>query len=258
MRVMSWNVWWRFGGAWREREAGIVGTVRDVRPDVLGLCETWAGDGTTQPRLLADRLGGFDAAFTPTSLPPVPHPPEEPSQAGVQMGVGLVSRWPILGAEVHELPHPQRAGPPPTALSAVLERPGGRLRVIVTCLEWETWYAGDQLAQARAVAELAEASDLPVLVLGDLNAAVDQAEMAPMLAVLTDTWVAGGGDPAAVTLSSAVPEAPVEAVKQIDRRIDHILVRGPFTVERAFLAGDKPVGGLYPSDHFAVVADVEI
>jgi hypothetical protein len=42
---------------------------------------------------------------------------------------------------------------------------------------------------------------------------------------MTDTWLAGGGDPAAVTLDSAVPFAPVEAVKQIDRRIDHVLAR---------------------------------
>lgn len=255
---MTWNVWWRFGGAWREREDGIVATLLAVQPDVVGLCETWAGDGTTQPRLLAERLGGFDATFAPTSIPPVPHPPEEPSQAGVQMGVGLVSRWPITGRTVHELPHPQRTGPPPTAISAILDRPGAPFRVIVTCLEWETWFAQDQLAQARAVAELAAASDLPAVVLGDLNASVDQPEMAPLLAVLADAWPAGGGDPAAVTLSSAVPQAPLKAVKQIDRRIDHVLAHGGgLTVERAFLAGDQPIDGLHPSDHFAVVADLD-
>jgi endonuclease/exonuclease/phosphatase family metal-dependent hydrolase len=256
MRVMTWNLWWRFGGAWLEREAGIMATLESVQPDVAGLCETWAGDGTTQPHRLAERLGGMHAAFAPTSIPPVPHPPEEPSQAGIQMGIGLISRSRPVDITVHELPHPRRAGPPPTALSAVL----GRCRVIVTCLEWEPSYAEDQLAQARAVAGLAAASDLPVLVLGDLNAAAGTAEMAPLLAVLTDTWPAGGGDPAAVTLSSAVPEAPLEAVGQIDRRIDHILARTPgdLTVHRAFLAGDRPIAGRYPSDHFAVVADLDL
>jgi hypothetical protein len=44
-----------------------------------------------------------------------------------------------------------------------------------------------------------------VLVVGDLNAAPGQPELDPLLDVMTDTWIAGGGDPAAVTLDSAVP-----------------------------------------------------
>jgi endonuclease/exonuclease/phosphatase family metal-dependent hydrolase len=47
----------------------------------------------------------------------------------------------------------------------------------------------------------------------------------------------------------------LEAVKQIDQRIDYVLVRGDFVVERTFLA-DQPVNGLYPSDHFGVVTDL--
>ncbi|MEV4351238.1 endonuclease/exonuclease/phosphatase family protein [Actinoplanes sp. NPDC049596] len=256
MRVLTWNVWWRFGGAWRERETGIMATLSSLRPDVVGLCETWAGDGTTQPHRFAERLGGMHAAFAPTSLPPEPQPPEEPSQAGVTMGIGLISRSRPSDVTVHELPHPQRPGPPPTALSAVVDG----CRVIVTCLEWEPRYAGDQLAQARAVAALAAASDVPVLVIGDLNAPADAPALAPLLAVLTDTWPAGGGDPDAVTLSTAVPEAPLEATAQIDRRIDHILARTPgtLTVHRAFLAGHHPIAGRYPSDHFAVVADLDL
>jgi endonuclease/exonuclease/phosphatase family metal-dependent hydrolase len=265
MRIMTWNVWWRFGGAWREREAGIVATLEQVRPDVVGLVETWAGEGTTQAQRLADGLG-MVAAFAPTSLPPRPDPPEEPSQAGIDVGIGLLSRWPILGTEVHELPHAQRPGPPPIALLATLDHPRGPLRVIVACTEWEPRYAADQLAQSHALAALAMDprldGDLPVLLIGDLNAAVDQPDLAPLLDVMVDTWPAGGGDPGAVTLSSAVPEAPLEATKQIDRRIDHVLARpgrpgGTVAVTRAFLAGDRPVDGRHPSDHYAVVADLE-
>ncbi|MEV4201455.1 endonuclease/exonuclease/phosphatase family protein [Micromonospora globbae] len=266
MRVMTWNLWWRFGGAWREREAGIVATLERVRPDVAGLVEVWAGDGTTQAHLLADRLGGMAAAFAPTSLPPAPDPPEEPSQAGIEVGIGLLSRWPIVATEVHELPHPQRGGPPPTALLATLDHPAGPLRVVVACIEWEPAFAADQLAQSNALAALAADprldGDLPVLLVGDLNAAFDQPDLRRLRDVMVDTWTAGGGDPAAVTLSSAVPEAPLEATKQIDRRIDHVLARpgrpgGAVTVRRAYLAGDHPVGGRYPSDHFAVVAELE-
>ena len=265
MRAMTWNVWWRFGGAWRDRERRIAATVRRVRPDVLGLTEAWAGEGTTQ----MDRLAfadGMATAFAPTSLPPLPDPPEEPSQAGIAMGVGVLSRWPILATEVHELPHPQRPGPPPTALLTTLAHPRGPLHFIVACLEWESRYAGDHLAQARALADLVADprldGDQPVLVTGDFNASAEASELAPLLAVATDAWPAGGGDPGAVTLSSAVPQAPLAAAKQIDRRIDHILARpgrpgAPLTVRSAFLAGEEPIEGRYPSDHFAVVADLD-
>ncbi|WP_250002430.1 endonuclease/exonuclease/phosphatase family protein [Actinoplanes sp. M2I2] len=267
MRAMTWNVWWRFGGAWREREPAIADVLKELDPDVVGLVETWSGDGLTQPQLLADDLGDRHAAFAPTSLPPRPEPPEYPSQAGIEVGLGLISRWPIRDTEVHDLPHEQRPGPAPTALLATLDHPRGPLHVIVTCIEWEPAYAADQLAQSRALAALATDprldGDLPVLLLGDLNADVSQPDLAPLLAVLTDTWSLAGGDPGAVTLSSALLEAPLEATKQIDRRIDHILTRpgragADLTARKAFLAGTQAINSRHPSDHFAVVVDLDV
>ncbi len=256
---MTWNVWWRFGDAWRTRESVIVATLHEVRPDLVGLVETWAGEGTTQAdRLAAAMGGGLATAFAPTALPPAP-------PAGVDIGLALISRWSILATEVHELPHPGRPGPPPTALLSMVDHPRGRLPVVVTCLEWEPRWAADRLAQSRALAALATDprldGDLPVLLMGDLNAAPDDAGVAPLFDVLVDTWTVGGGDPHAVTLSSAVPDAPLAATAQLDRRIDHILARpgragARVEVRRAFLAGHRPVHGRYGSDHFAAVADL--
>lgn len=270
MRVMTWNVFWRWGGDYRERAPGIADTLAVYRPDVLGLTETWAGGGTSQPQELAAHLslGGvrMHSAFARTSLPPEPDPVESADQAGMQMGVGLVSRWPISATEVHELPHEQRGGPAPTALLATLDHPRGPLHVIVTCLEWEPAYAADQRAQASVVAALASDARLdgpmPVLVLGDMNAAADHAEIAPLMRALVDTFAAGGGDPAAKTIDSTIPHAPIEATHLIDRRIDHILARPGrggqrVTVTGAFIAGDRPVTGYYPSDHYAVGVDIE-
>jgi len=265
MRVMTWNVFWRWGGDWRQRAPGILDTLQVYRPDVLGLVETWAGEGTSQPEELAKALG-MTAAFARTSLPPEPEPVEEPGQTGIEMGIGLVSRWPIAATEVHELPHEQRGGRPPPALLATHDPPRAPLHVIVTCLEWEPSYAADQLAQAEAVAALAADprldGPLPVLVIGDLNAAAEQPPIAPLMTAMVDTFLAGGGDPAAKTIDSAIPHAPVEAKHLIDRRIDHILARGgrdrrAVTVTGAFIAGDRPVGGCYPSDHYAVGVDLE-
>jgi endonuclease/exonuclease/phosphatase family metal-dependent hydrolase len=265
MRVMTWNVLWRFAGNWRRRAPGILDTLKVYRPDVLGLVETWGDNGTSQPAQLAAALG-MHGVFAPTSLPPAPRPIESPDQRGIEVGIGLVSRWPILATEIHELPHDQRGGKAPTALLATLDHPRAALHVIVSCTEWEPEYAGDHLAQCGALAELAMDprldGRLPVLLVGDLNADPSQPELGPLLKSMVDTWTAGGGAPDAVTLDSAVPFAPVKATKQIDRRIDHVLARAgrpgrPVTVRGAFLAGDRPIGGVYPSDHYAVGADLE-
>jgi endonuclease/exonuclease/phosphatase family metal-dependent hydrolase len=261
-RVLSWNVWWRFGPRWRDRQPRILETLREVAPDVIALQEAWATRSTTQAQQIADALG-FEAAFAAPSLPPVPDPPEHPDQAGVRLGVGLVSRWPIVAVR-HE-PLPTRHRPEaPVSLVATLAHPAGPLPVIVTCLEWEPAYAGDRVAQAQAVADLATDPGLdgpaPVVVAGDLNAAPEDAVLRPLREVLTDAWAAGGGNPAAASLRSDHPFAPVEAVELIDRRIDHVLVRPgrPGVVVRssaARLAG-APIDGLDPSDHLAVVCDL--
>ncbi|GIM97798.1 endonuclease/exonuclease/phosphatase family protein [Paractinoplanes toevensis] len=258
MHVMIWNVWWRFGDDWRRREDGIAATIEAYRPDVLGLVEAWSGDGTDQ----AQRLGtpaGLHAAWVPATEPPADH-------AGIGFGLGLLSRWPILTIRRCELPHEQRGGPAPAALLATLDHPRGPLHVIVAGTEWEQRFAEDHLAQCRALAALATDIELdgslPVLLLADLNAGPDQPELLPLLDAMVDTWAAAGADPAAVTLDSALPCAPRDAPKQIDRRVDHVFARPGrpglmLSVHGAFLAGDRPFGGVYPSDHYAVGVDLE-
>ncbi len=116
---------------------------------------------------------------------------------------------------------------------------------------------------ARLAADPRLDGPLPVLVLGDMNAPVGYPQIAPLTDTLIDTFAAGGGDPAAKTIDSAIPHAPVEAKHLIDRRIDHIFARPgreghAVTVTGAFIAGDRPVGGCYPSDHYAVGVDLDL
>ncbi|WP_309135232.1 endonuclease/exonuclease/phosphatase family protein [Cellulomonas sp.] len=267
MRVATWNVWWRFGEAWPARERAIRSVLADLRPDVLGLQETWRDADGSQAEALAALLGGH-AVFVPVGVPPLPDPPEHPVQAGAEIGIGLVSRWPVLATAVHDLP--AHVHEPARALHATLDHPAGPLHVLVACTEWEPTReaTADHRAQTRVLADLladpALDGELPVLLVGDLNAAPGTPELAPLEAVAEDLWLLGGGDPDAVTLSSDTPMAPVEAVKQIDRRIDHVLVRRgrpaapPLRVTHAALAGQEPVEGVLPSDHRAVVCDVEL
>ncbi|WP_329335250.1 endonuclease/exonuclease/phosphatase family protein [Streptomyces sp. NBC_01352] len=56
MRVVTWNVWGRFG-PWREREPRILATLDELRADIVCLQEAWSTHGTTQADELAARLG---------------------------------------------------------------------------------------------------------------------------------------------------------------------------------------------------------
>lgn len=143
LRVLTWNVWWLFG-AWRERREAIAAVLRDVRPDVIGLQEVWAGDGENLAGWLADRLaeppagaaagsssgdGGAsagDGGSSPgradgdadrsgrwhwawgASLAPEGWRRRAreaaPGFARVDVGNAVLSRWPIAGQEVLRLP----------------------------------------------------------------------------------------------------------------------------------------------------------
>ncbi len=45
LRIMTWNIWWRFG-PWVQREPAILQCIADLNPDVIALQEVW-GDGAT-------------------------------------------------------------------------------------------------------------------------------------------------------------------------------------------------------------------
>jgi endonuclease/exonuclease/phosphatase family metal-dependent hydrolase len=201
-------------------------------------------------------------AFAAPSLPPPPSPPERPDQDGVEVGVAVLSRWPILTVQEHRLPSRHRTQV--VALAAVLDHPGGPLHVVVSCLDWEPEPAAQPLDQARALAALltdpARDGPLPVVLTGDLNAPPAAPKIRVLTEVMVDAWVAANGaaDPGH-TMSTGNPLAPREAGFLIDQRIDYVLARPgtpahPVVVTQAFLAGDQQEGQ-YPSDHYAVAAD---
>jgi len=255
MRVLTWNLWWRFGPDWRQRQPHIRETLHAAAPDIAAFQEVWGLDGTSQADELAETLG-FHAAYVQPSLPP---PPQTGDDAGVEIGLGLVSRWPI--AEWEAVRMPARFRIPTVALRATVDHPSAPLHVIVACLEWEPVFAADRHAQAHALATLATNPALdgeaPVIVAGDLNAAPGSPVLRPLTrAGLVDAWEAAGGDPKAATLSSKHPHAPLDADELLDRRIDHILVRPGRPDQRIDFEHATLAGGHEASDHHAVVCDL--
>lgn len=257
LRAMTWNLWWRFGPRWDDRQPGILATLDRLRPDLVALQEVWAGDGTSQAHQLAEELG-MHAVFASPSYPPAP------DQAGFDLGIAVLSRWPILDHEAPVMPARHRSWDP-VALTVRVEHPAGPLPIVAACLDYGVPYTDDRIAQGDFIAGLATDprfdGPCPVLLMGDLNAAVDSPVLRGVGDVLTDAWIAGGGAPDAITLPSTHPSAPLEAGPQmVDQRIDHIFFRPGredqhVLVEGVQIAGD-PIGGIHPSDHRAVVADL--
>ena len=128
-------------------------------------------------------------------------------------------------------------------------------------------------ALADQVAQLAPIDLPPPIVLGDFNADPDSDEMRFLRGLtalggasvfFADCWLAtGGDDPAAGPGHTYARRNPYALrSREPSRRIDYIFVRGPDRSLRgeplaAQVALDQPTAGVWPSDHFAVVADIQ-
>ena len=80
--------------------------------------------------------------------------------------------------------------------------------------------------------------------------------------VFVDAWEAAGHTERGDTWSSANPLVPKRAVYP-DRRLDYVMVSWPRRrnaghVAACHLSGTEPVEGTWPSDHYAVVADIDM
>jgi endonuclease/exonuclease/phosphatase family metal-dependent hydrolase len=267
--VATWNLWWRFG-AWEEREAAIRAVLREVRPDVCGLQEVWAGQGENQAASLARELGMHwewlsspDPARWRARLP----------GCSAEVGNAILARWPI--SDVGEVPLPCAGSGDRSrnALSCVIDSPHGRLPVFTTQLTAAPWDSAARCQQVRALAQAVAAracESFPPMVLGDLNAEPDSDEVrllcghktapaAPGL-VLVDAWRYAAVEAVPWTWDRANPH--VLATMEPSSRIDYVLVglpdrSGRGHVRSARRIGAEPVDGVWPSDHAGVLAELE-
>lgn len=270
VRIVTWNLWWRFG-PWEERQQAIIATLRELDPDVIALQEVWSAGGTDLAAVIAEELG-LEHVFGPAGVPPYWQGHADPS---VGVGNALLSRWPLVGSGVRPLPYGD--GPPEgrVAVHALVDTGSARFPVITTHLHAAPAGSAVRTAQvdevARLVAEIRPGGDFPTVVTGDFNAESDSDEMRRFAGVRTapavpgqamiDVWRhAAPGAPWA-TWSAANPY--VRHPMDVDARIDYIHLSmpplgtpGPFGIRDVRVAGDRPVDGVWPSDHFAVVADL--
>jgi endonuclease/exonuclease/phosphatase family metal-dependent hydrolase len=262
LRVMTWNLWWRFG-PWEERQPAIEAVVAEQRPDVLLLQEVWSDGGTSVAQRLAGALGG-EAVLTTN---------RRADEGGVGFHNAIVSRWP-LGA-VEERPLPRADGRPGhrRILLAEVATPWGAWPVASTHLDYQFDQSAVRQSQVAAVLDAVAdrrgdpTVDLPVIVGGDFNAIPDSDEIRMITGrsapprpgvLLSDCWEHVGDGPG--------PTWRRDNPYQVDtawpqRRLDYVFVSWPRpkpigSPVAAWLAGVDPVDGVVPSDHASVVVEL--
>ncbi|WP_330467369.1 endonuclease/exonuclease/phosphatase family protein [Streptomyces longwoodensis] len=269
MRVVTWNLWWRFG-PWQERQKAILAVLRELRPDVVGLQEVWAADGENLAAWLADELG-LHCAWAPSPAPERWR--RRIGDPGVDIGNAVLSRWPVTEQRVLRLPAPDDLDDGRLALYARLAAPGHDVPFFTTHLTSALHASAVRCDQVRALGEFVHEhrgdTPFPAVVTGDFNAWPDSDEVrlhggyktAPAVPgqVLIDAWEYADPTAPAATWDPANPYTASLLKRGV--RIDYVHVGPPGPdglggVRAVRRAGDGPVEGVWPSDHAAVVADL--
>lgn len=274
LRVMTWNLWWRFGD-WRRREDAILAVLEAQEPDVVCLQETWAwreplGDDTfatpeIQAAHLAQRLGWHVAVNEPLWF------------TERAFSNAILSRWPLRVVADETLPRDDHIPPHRRMLVAHAATPWGDWPFMTTHLDHRFDDSAARQTQVRLVLDCAKTHrgdaevDLPLVLGADANAVPDADEIriltgrsagGPGGIVMTDVWEVAGEGPGH-TWRRDNPH--VANSTWPNRRVDYLMVTWPRPRPfgnpiATWLAGTEPVrvGGaeIWASDHAAVVADL--
>jgi endonuclease/exonuclease/phosphatase family metal-dependent hydrolase len=196
--------------------------------------------------------------------------------------IAIASRWPIGRIdEVDHQPTRRTAGFPASTLIAEIESPApiGRLLFVNHGPAWRPEHELEReiqtVAAARRIEEtVADRGPAHVVLAGDLNAFPEAASIRFLRGLQSldstsvcyrDSWaVAHPGEPGHTFAPASNPLVMEDNDMRIDvdRRIDYVFVRyderGPsLDVARCELAFAEPVDGIWASDHYGVVADLE-
>jgi endonuclease/exonuclease/phosphatase family metal-dependent hydrolase len=259
LRVLTWNLWWRFG-PWERRRPAIAATIEAVSPDVAALQEVWSEPGGTNLAAeLATELGYHHAYAARLHLD------------GVDFGNAVLSRWPITSSTPTPLPAPAEADEQRLVLRADVDGPRGPLQVFSTHLNWRFDHSAERQDQVRTIAEAvagARPRSYPPILCGDFNAVPDSDEIRMLTGraavpveglVFHDAWEAAGDGGPGFTWSNANPYAVLDL--EPDRRIDYVFAGWPKPgglghVTSCTVVGTEPVDGVVPSDHYGVLAEL--
>jgi len=241
LRVLSYNIHTGIGTDGVLDLARTAAAIRATGADVVALQEVdvhWAArsDFRDQARDLADMLA-MRVFFAPIyDLDPL-----TPGAPRRQYGVAVLSRFPVLHAENHEItrlstqdPDPVPAPAPGFAEAVVLVR-GVPVHVYSTHLDYRADPAVREMQVADTLRIMSGDRGAQVL-LGDFNAEHGAPELAPLWTVLTD----------------AVPDGATYPAEAPTKRIDFVAVSDGVRVRSA------TVPETLASDHRPVLAELSV
>jgi endonuclease/exonuclease/phosphatase family metal-dependent hydrolase len=261
LTILTLNIW-HDQGPWAQRCQRLRAWLDRLDPDVVSLQEVLRGPTCDQlAELFAGR--GHHLDFEPATV--------FWRDTSLSFGNAVASRFPIRDRAALRLPesgdHERRV-----ALSVTIETPHGLLGFTTTHLNWKLHHGYVREKQVVALAAFSRARrpglELPPVIAGDLNAEPDSAEirfltglqsLAGKSALFYDAWrVAGDGSPG-FTWSNRNPYARVAI--EPDRRIDYVLAGYPQAsgvgrLESCRVVCDDEVAGVWPTDHFGVIAEI--
>ncbi|MEU8227911.1 glycoside hydrolase family 3 N-terminal domain-containing protein [Kribbella sp. NPDC048915] len=253
LTVASYNI---HAGAGEDNVFDLERTARAIKAldaDLVGLQEVDVHWGDRSEWLdtiteLATKLGMYPAFAPIYDL----DPPAE-GQPRRQYGVGVLSRFPLVRVQNHEItrlstqdPNPVPA-PAPGFLEVEVDVRGRRLHVYSTHLDYRADPAVRQLQVADTLRILAQdrRQDLQILV-GDFNAEADAPELARLWTRLKDSWTAAGATAGGPNTYPAVAAT---------KRIDFVTVGRGLTVRSAQVTPELPLAET-ASDHRPIIADL--
>ena len=233
LRVVTFNIW-HDAGNWPLRLKLIVAALRAADADVIGLQEVLQDSNKNLPNqaeTIAAALGGYRVDFMSTS----------PVGAANRYGNAILTRLPVVATDTIKL---EPFNDYRTALR-VRVRSGGQLVDIVnTHLAHQPDAGPVRAQQINGLLGWLPTDDVPLVLMGDFNAPLGEAALAPIAIRGLEPVLAPGA-----TNTTLVVERGHKA-----RVIDHI-----FADPRAFeVSGARrfadAVNGEFPSDHYAVMA----
>jgi endonuclease/exonuclease/phosphatase family metal-dependent hydrolase len=267
LSVLTLNCW-NVSPPFEERLARTRAGIERLQPDIIGLQEIVVRpDGFDQGEEILRGLG-YEWAFAPAFWWDDEGNLRPPRDDGVGFGNLIASRHPLLRSEWRQLPG-WESGEGRSVVAVVIDAPCGQVVCACTHLNWKFHHGNVRerqvLAVARFIDEFSAGVFLPPILVGDLNADPDSAEVRFLCGLQSlegesvyfqDAWRIAGDGSAGITWDNRNPFAATE--REPDRRIDYVLVglprEGRGRVEDARLVMNEARNGIYPSDHFGVIA----
>ncbi|CAN7433145.1 endonuclease/exonuclease/phosphatase family protein [Rhizobium leguminosarum] len=272
VRVITFNVWNVEGDS--RRHQIINRELRRLKPDLLALQEVIQ---TREKASLDTIVDGLDMHITHQQDVQAFQPPYS-DRCG---GTAIATRWPHRVVEVLDPRIPQAPDVPWATLAAVVNLGDvGSLLFIATTAAWRPAAEVARERHAVAISDLdaRHRQDLPTLIAGDLNAEPDAASIRFLTGRQSlegrsvcyyDAWeIAGIGT--GKTWTGVNPNALAGAERIIGqrnyhRRFDYVLVgswdahpKGRAEIQSAECVLDRPVDGIWPSDHYGVMVDIDV